>query len=602
MIKRIFCIILALFALTLCGCKNGGGADEGQGGDKLSYTLMIYMCGSTLESKNGNASKNLAELVSADIPEGVNIVIQTGGAKRWYTDGISALSTDRYAVEGGELVMRERISRLLNFGEAQTLADFAAWAAENYPAEKYGLILWNHGGGSLGGVCFDENFANDALNLTELDSAFSSAVESTGRKFEFIGFDACLMATYETAYVVKQYAANMVASQELEPAGGWNYVSLVQNLGKEGFYEEVLHSYAQKSASKNYYTLSHIDFSRFSVVEDMFADLLGTLKAEKTPRKTINALRTTANFGMTDSVNADLFDFGGLCSALSINGEINDCIRTVNGTLHSSASGISLYFPLNSYSNLEQYGTVCSLTEYVDYLESFYSARDTETISFLSYAENENNRLSFRLTADSLKNVQDVSYSLYQFEQDGNRERVFSLGTDSEVNVSSSKITVNFTGNWAMLEGKLLCCDLLGEIGDLIFYSSPVTVDLMFADLLFVYDATDKSSEILGVIYEGEEGRIYDLEEGQVIRVTRREVTDGTVSEWDYEQDIVYSKDTHITVSVLSDGLYQYTAYVTDVYGNRFTAGTAVVRIDNGQQTILYVTSDEPVYNPITIS
>lgn len=598
MIKRIFCIILVLLVFTLCGCQKGddGGTDEGQNGEKLSYTLMIYMCGSTLESKNGNASKNLAELLSADIPEGVNIVVQTGGATRWFTDGISASSTDRYEIEDGELIMRERISRLLNFGEAQTLADFTAWAAESYPAEKYGLILWNHGGGSLDGVCFDENFANDGLNLTELDSALSSAVESTGRKFEFVGFDACLMATYETAYVVKQYACNMVASQELEPAGGWDYVSLAQNLGKKDFYEAVLHSYAQKSASKNYYTLTHIDFSRFSVVEDMFADLLGALKEEKTPRNTINALRTTANFGMTDSVNADLFDFGGLCSAFGISGEAEDCISTVSGSLHSSASGISLYFPLNSYSNLKEYGKVSSLTEYVDYLEEFYSAWDTETISFLSYAENVNNSLSFQITADSLKNVQDVSYSLYQFEQDEDRERVFSLGTDSEVNVSSSKITVNFTGKWAMLDGKPLCCDLLGEIGDLIIFSSPVTVDFAFAELLFVYDTTDKCSEILGVIYEGEEGRIYDLEEGQVIRVTRREVTDGVVSEWDYEQDIVYSKDTSINVSVLNDGLYQYTAYVTDVYGNRFIAGTAVVRIDNGQQTILYVTSDEPIY------
>lgn len=596
MIKRILCIILALFALILCGCKKSGGADEGQGGEKLSYTLMIYMCGSTLESKNGNASKNLAELLSADIPEGVNIVIQTGGAKRWYTEGISALSTDRYTVEGGKLVMRERISRLLNFGEAQTLSDFTAWAAQNYPAEQYGLILWNHGGGSLGGVCYDENFANDALTLAELDSALSSAVESMGCKFEFIGFDACLMATYETAYVLKQYAANMIASQELEPAGGWDYVSLAQNLGKDGFYEEILQGYAQKSASKNYYTLSHIDFSHFSVVEDMFADLLGTLQAEKTPRKTINALQTTANFGMSDSGNADLFDFGGLCFALGISGEIADCISTVNGALHGSASGISLYFPLNSYSNLEKYGMVSSLIEYVDYLEEFYSARDSETISFLSYAENVNNILSFQITADSLKNVQDVSYALYQFEQDGNRERVFSLGRDSEVNVLSSKITVDFKGSWAMLDGKPLCCDFLGEIGEFIFFSSPVTVDYAFAELLFVYDTTDKSSEILGVVYEGEEGRIYDLKEGQVICVTRREVTGGVVSEWDYEQGVVYSKDTSINVSVLNDGRYQYTAYVTDVYGNSFTAGTAVVQIVNGRVEILYVTSDEPDY------
>lgn len=553
--------------------------------------LFVYMCGSSLETKNGAATKNLAEMLSVNLPEGVRVVVQTGGARAWRAYGIPANKSCRFELSDGELSAVEKNSEV-NMGLSSTLSDFLVWGKENYPAETYSLILWDHGGGSLGGVCYDENHNNDALSLLELDEALSVSDIA----FEFIGFDACLMATYETAYVAKQYAANMIASQELEPAGGWDYASLLQNLGEEDFYEEVLQGYAQKSGSKNYYTLSHIDFSRFFAVEDMFSELLQVLKAEDAPRNTISALRTTANFGMTDSVNADLFDLGGLCSALGIEGEIENCIRAVNGTLHSSASGISLYFPLNSYSNLEKYGKISSLREYVDYLESFFAARDAETISFLSYAENIDNALSFRITDNSLKNVQDVCYSLYQFEQDGNRERVFSLGTDSEVNVLSAQITVDFKGNWAMLEGKPLCCDLIGEIGNIIFFSSPVTVDFAFAELLFVYDTINKNSEILGVIYEGEEGRVYDLEEGQVIRVTRREVTDGIVSEWDYEYDIIYSEDTRISVSVLDDGLYQYTAYVDDVYGKRFTAGTAVVRIDNGQATILYVTPDEPDY------
>lgn len=236
------------------------------------------------------------------------------------------------------------------------------------------------------------------------------------------------------------------------------------------------------------------------------------------------------------------------------------------------------------------------MQEYVSYLESFFAARDSETISFLSYAENVNNYLSFRLTNDSLENVQDVSYALYQFEQDGNRERVFSLGVDSEVNILSPQITVNFKGNWALLDGKPLCCDLLGEDSRTILFSTPVTVDLAFAKLIFSYDKTDKSTEILGVIYEGEEGRVYELKEGQIICVTRREVTGGVVSEWDYDDEIVYGKDTSISVSKLKDGLYQYTAYVTDVYGKTFAAGTAVISIEDGQTTILYVTSDEIDY------
>lgn len=557
-----------------------------------SYVLLIYMCGSSLETKNGAATKNLAEMLSADIREGTKVVLQTGGARTWREMDIPADKSCRYELSEGELLSVEQ-NPDVNMGLSSTLSDFLIWGTENYPAETYSLILWDHGGGSLDGVCYDENFSNDALTLKELDTALSTADVS----FEFIGFDACLMATYETAYIVEQYAENMIASQELEPAGGWDYVSLIQKLGEEDFYEEVLQSYAEKSASKDYYTLSHIDFSGFSAVQDAFEGLLSAMKSETTPRNTINALRNSINFGMTISGESDLFDLGGLCSAFSVQWKAGECISAVNGSLRSQASGMSLYFPLNSFYNLSSYSAASPLPEYVSYLESFYAARDSQTISFLSYAENIDNSLSFRLTYNSLKNVQDVSYSLYQFEQDGNRERVFSLGTDSEVNILSAQIKVDFRGNWAILEGKPLCCDLLGEDSQSILFSAPVTVDFAFAKLIFSYDKTDKSTEIIGVIYEGEEGRVYELKEGQAICVTRREVTDGSVSEWDYEDEIIYGKDTSISVSVLNDGLYQYTAYVTDVYGDCFTAGTAVIRLEDGQVTVLYVTSDEPDYS-----
>ncbi|MCR5235609.1 MAG: hypothetical protein K6E34_00220 [Lachnospiraceae bacterium] len=35
--------------------------------------------------------------------------------------------------------------------------------------------------------------------------------------FDFIGFDACLMATVETAYMLSPYADYMIASEEFEP-------------------------------------------------------------------------------------------------------------------------------------------------------------------------------------------------------------------------------------------------------------------------------------------------------------------------------------------------------------------------------------------------
>ncbi|NLD03751.1 MAG: hypothetical protein GX674_10620, partial [Clostridiales bacterium] len=59
----------------------------------------------------------------------------------------------------------------------------------------------------------------DSLSLAEIGEALSG-YESA---FEFIGFDACLMATIETAQAVSPFADYMIASEELEPGSGWNY-------------------------------------------------------------------------------------------------------------------------------------------------------------------------------------------------------------------------------------------------------------------------------------------------------------------------------------------------------------------------------------------
>ena len=151
-----------------------------------------------------------------------------------------------------------------------------AFAKENYPAENTSLILWDHGSGSVGGVCFDENYGLDALTLNELDSALSmSDIE-----FEFVGFDACLMATYDAANVIKNYAKYMIASEELEPASGWDYETLIENLHSEDFYTKVLNSYATRQDNKTYYTLSVIKLSEMSKVERIIDCIIENINAD----------------------------------------------------------------------------------------------------------------------------------------------------------------------------------------------------------------------------------------------------------------------------------------------------------------------------------
>ena len=128
----------------------------------------------------------------------------------------------------------------VNMADGQTLVDFVKWAMENYPADKYALILSDHGMGWPGGWSDpDPGGSGDRsiplaaalgnqLYLNELDDALAQIRQETGLdKFELIGMDACLMGHVEVLSALAPHANYAVLSQETEPALGWAYTSFL---------------------------------------------------------------------------------------------------------------------------------------------------------------------------------------------------------------------------------------------------------------------------------------------------------------------------------------------------------------------------------------
>lgn len=87
------------------------------------------------------------------------------------------------------------------------------------------VLFWNHGGGSVTGVAFDENYRYDSLTLSELYEAFGAVYPLSAEvpPIDVIGFDACLMATIDTAYMLADVAHCLVASEEVVPGVGFEY-------------------------------------------------------------------------------------------------------------------------------------------------------------------------------------------------------------------------------------------------------------------------------------------------------------------------------------------------------------------------------------------
>ena len=57
------------------------------GNKTADWALYVYMCGSNLESDDGSSTKDILEMLDADIPDSVKVIVMTGGASRWDPKG-----------------------------------------------------------------------------------------------------------------------------------------------------------------------------------------------------------------------------------------------------------------------------------------------------------------------------------------------------------------------------------------------------------------------------------------------------------------------------------------------------------------------------------
>ena len=122
----------------------------------------------------------------------------------------------------------------------QTLKDFINYTVENFPAQKYGLIFWDHGGNVVDGFGFDEHAVDpdtgdniEYMSLAEIIDALSdNDVIKTNGKFDFVDFDACIMNGVEYNLALSSVTKYYIASVETEPGYGQEYSGWLNALGK----------------------------------------------------------------------------------------------------------------------------------------------------------------------------------------------------------------------------------------------------------------------------------------------------------------------------------------------------------------------------------
>ena len=123
-----------------------------KGNGKDIVTIMVYLCGTDLESRSGMGTSDLQEMIASNLGKQVNLLVYTGGCKNWRNNIISSKVNQIYQVmEGGvKCLVKDAGSGAMT--NPDNLASYIQWCAKNFPADRYELILWDHGGGSVSGA------------------------------------------------------------------------------------------------------------------------------------------------------------------------------------------------------------------------------------------------------------------------------------------------------------------------------------------------------------------------------------------------------------------------------------------------------------------
>jgi len=339
-----------------------------------AWTIMVYMTASDLQ-QFAFSDVNEIEKALSRLPGTVNVSVfwdqssarttyPTGGGTQpaWGTAGRAFMTPD---TNMSSVATNFEILSEANTGSPQTLVDFVNWSVTNAPAQRYGLILWDHGAG-LEGFNFDDSDSGqtrDNLTTPEFVQALTT-LRGAGTSIDLVAFDACLMAMTEVGYATRDLTTAYVASQEVVGGDGHDYTTLFRLLESDpyavaplalatGFVRSFGDQYLGTGTAD---THSAVNSARYAGVVSALASFTSAAGGASSAERTAMASARSATPSYTYSY---LRDLGGFMQRIATNSAIGQAIRTaatgvVNAVAQAvvsktsdqrSSSGMSIYLP-----------------------------------------------------------------------------------------------------------------------------------------------------------------------------------------------------------------------------------------------------------------
>ena len=357
-------------------------------GAKKPWTVLVYLAGDNNLDQSGVA--DLLEMKRVGSTAGVNVVAEF--------DSASGRGAKRYVLRKGGPLAADVVASLgrLDTGDPACLLDFIRWGVARCPAERYALVLWNHGqgwddtdvyaaerhrslrrlaGGRIRHALFRppvrrllnsairksedraillDDDAKDFLDNVELKRVLAAAAKAVGGKLDLLGMDACLMSMAEVGYQVRESAAVLVGSEQTEPGYGWPYDKVLgalakhPEMGSRDLGALIVREYLASYEAGDGVTHSACDLARAdglaAAVKALAETLTAALREPLMRHRMLVARTRVQSYEIPD--NVDLADFCALLADLAPNTAVatrcEDVLRAVGTGAEGGAAGYVL--------------------------------------------------------------------------------------------------------------------------------------------------------------------------------------------------------------------------------------------------------------------
>ena len=439
-----------------------------------SRTIMVYMSGSNLETDNGIATADLESIVPSSVDlNTTNVVVYTGGTQMWHNNYASSTENSILKLTSDGFVKVQSDAQV-NMGDASTFQTFLNYAYQNYKADRYDLIIYDHGLGALGSIVDD--FKEDYLFLNEMKEALSNSPFNKDNKLETVLFRTCLNATSEVASVYKDYAKYMIASEEVtygNPSSNvFSFINSVNITDNGDVYgTKFINGYKDyiKTLGTIDSTYSVIDLTKMDELESEVNDFFSSINLDNNYNE-ISKLRANLHQYALDSTNDGSYDTVDLYSLVdglkSLSPKkANKLLKTIKSTVkynwtnNEFSNGLSIYFPYNGDQRMVSLHF--NVFDGIDFSKNYYSFikkfndMKTGTSNFsMSFSKNDtsmkNKTYTMDLTDDQVKNFSKANYVIYE----KNNDNTYSLVARMDAELKDNKLVGKLTNNVIKISSK----------------------------------------------------------------------------------------------------------------------------------------------------